>query len=53
MLDDIFKALLSIVDVTGTAAGTENKSIFFKVIGCAIWLFVLAGIIGMFVNWFR
>ena len=53
MLDDIFKTLLSIVDVTGTVAGTENKSILFKVIGYAVWLFVLAGIIGMFLGWFR
>ena len=50
MLDEIFKTLLSIVDVTWTVAGTENKSILFKVIGYAVWLFVLAGIIGMFLQ---
>jgi len=52
MLDDIFNAIFSIADVTGTVAGSENKSTFFKVIGCAVWILVLAGIIGIFVYWF-
>ena len=53
MLDDIFNAILSIVDVTGTVAGSENKSIVLKIIGFAVWIFILAGIIGLFVYWLR
>jgi hypothetical protein len=50
MLDDIFQAIFSIIDITGTVAGTENKSLFLKIIGVAVWIFVLVGIVWMFVN---
>lgn len=53
MLDDIFQALFSIIDVTGTVAGSENKSLFFKIIGIAVWLLVPAGIVWLFISWFR
>ncbi len=52
MLDEIFNALFSIADTTGTAAGTENKSTFFKILGCAVWVMLLVGIIGLIIYWF-
>lgn len=52
MLDNIFQAIFSIIDITGTVAGTDNKSLFLKIVGVAVWIFVLVGIVWLFVNWF-
>ena len=46
MLDRIFEALFSILDVAATIVGEENMSPFFKILGCLVWLLLVAGVIG-------
>ncbi len=53
MLDDIFSAIFSIADGAGTATNTENRSIIFKILGIAVWVLLVVGIIGMFIYWFK
>ena len=53
MFDEIFSAIFSIADGSGSAAGTENRSIFFKILGIAVWILLVVGIVGMFVYWFK
>ena len=53
MLDDLFQVIFSIIDITGTVAGTENKSLILKVIGIVVWILVLVGVVWLFVIWFR
>ena len=53
MLDDIFHALFGTIDITGTVAGSENKSPILKIVGIAVWLLVIAGSVGLVVFWFN
>ena len=53
MLDSIFEAIFSILDISGTVAGTENKSPFFKILGIIVWLVVLAGVVWLIILWNR
>ena len=53
MLDTIFEILFGIVNVTGTIAGPENRSPFFKVLGCLVWLLLLAGVVSLVIYWAR
>lgn len=52
MLDAVFEALFFILDITGKVAGTESKSVFIRILGIIFWLFVIAGIVCLFIKWF-
>jgi hypothetical protein len=45
MFDSIFEALFSILDITGTHAGPESKSIFIRILGIIVWAMLLIGIV--------
>ena len=53
MIDHIIEALFSILDITGTLVGEKNKSPFFKVLGCLVWLLILSGIVGLLIYWLK
>ena len=52
MLDSIIDFLFTLLDFSGTVAGTENKSPIFKVLGVIAWLLILIGIVWLLIKWF-
>ena len=52
MLESIIEFFFSLLDLSGTVAGTKNKSPIFKVLGFIAWLLILIGIVYLLIKWF-